>query len=52
MSLPQIIITTNDHTEAVLVPAGDFVFGIDQNRVTAAMLSEHEYGEPEICPFP
>jgi len=46
MSLPQIIVAANDHAEAVLVPAGDFVFGIDQTRVSEIVEMLKEQDDP------
>ena len=46
MALPHTIITTKDHVEAVLVPAGDFHYGIDQVRVAEVLERLNEQPDP------
>ena len=46
MSLPATIITTNDNAEAVLLPAGDFVYGIDPARVAQIVRTLGEDDDP------
>ncbi|MCX6842699.1 MAG: SUMF1/EgtB/PvdO family nonheme iron enzyme [candidate division WOR-3 bacterium] len=46
MALPNTIVTINDQVEAVLVPAGDFHFGIDQARVTEIVERLKEQQDP------
>jgi iron(II)-dependent oxidoreductase len=48
MNLPRLIVTSKDNAEAVLVPAGDFVFGIEESRV-AELLAK--LGEPMDAVF-
>jgi len=46
MSLPRVILTTTDGAAAVLIPGGDFYFGIDQQRVTEQIAQLKETDDP------
>jgi len=46
MSLPAAIVTTRDQAEAVLVPAGDFPFGIDESRLAEVLARLKEQPDP------
>ncbi|MEO0080339.1 MAG: SUMF1/EgtB/PvdO family nonheme iron enzyme [candidate division WOR-3 bacterium] len=46
MPLPRVIFTAKDQTEAVLVPGGEFVFGIEQERVWEIVRSLGEKEDP------
>jgi iron(II)-dependent oxidoreductase len=46
MPLPNTIITVRDQVEAVLVPAGDFAYGIDEARVAEIIEKLKEQPDP------